>query len=766
MSGESAIRITAQRPLRGPNMYAPRPLWRLQVHVGDPGDSTKAAQRLAAAGLDVADDHVGGLIASTALALQREAGIPGTWHHAEPGPEDDMVVLFEYEDEAAAEEAGRQAVALVQSEGDLTVPQAVDAVRAARRVDTTSPSIQALRAAASQRGIPVMDRGHGHHQLGWGHKQEQLWNTVPGRSSSLGFDIASDLARTLEVLQGSGIGVADGAGCRGARACQELVDRIGLPVVATPEEGEPMVVADEQQLQTLSARMEADDDWYFIQQQVPGEPRRVLVVGNKVVGAIRSSDGADITDTLPPALETACRRAARLVGLDLVAVDLVGDRLVALDPAPSLEPFLARGAAQKIIARQFPQGQGRIPLVAVTGTNGKTTTVRLLAHILKYAGARVGMAATGVLEVENQVIMRGDYSGPTAARTVLREPGVTHAVCEVARGGILRSGLGFDACDVGVLLNVTGDHLGEGGIDTMEDLIRVKSTVLGATREGGTVVLNMDDPGVWDLRASIDRTIIPFTLDPHHPDLEVHLAGDPSNVAVTVEDGAIVVRGQLVTTTGPDVVDIPLTLDGAARFNIQNAMAATAAATAIGLDEPAIRAGLVSFHPSARQSPGRMNLMHIGDIKVMVDYGHNVAALEAIADVLPRLTRGRKLNVACCAGNRRDEDLEAFGKTIAGMYDRIYVDDADPRGRPPGETPRFIAEAIRATGFPEDQVVIEPDEMAAAKRALADSRPGDLVVLQVDDVERMLRFCQDLQARIEAGESAAEVVRGARAEAV
>ncbi len=774
MNGEGPIQILGQRALRGPNLHAPQPLWRLALRIGTALDA--AGPVLKAAGLHVEEADPGRLIASTALSLQQAAGINTDWIHAEKEPNGDWVVVYSYEYEKAGQEAGRKAVELIASVLDDRPPdvaKAVEAVRLRRAEEAASASVEALLAAAERRGIPVMRHNAVHHQLGWGHKQEQLWGSVPGRLSGLGYESANDHERVQEILADSGIPIAPGESCDELDECRQIAARIGYPVTVKPLRGRGGItvrVDDEEALDAAARRAKQHHDWVYIQQHTEGVAYRVLVVAHRVVAATRRSDKQDVTATMHPSIDLACRRAARLVGLDVIGVDLVapdlqtplrenGGRLVSLHPYPSLEPFLARQAADRIVERLFPANDGRIPLVAVTGTNGKTTTVRLIAHILKYAGARVGMAVTGALEVENQVILRGDYSGPTAARTVLREPGVTHAVCEVARGGILRSGLGFDACDVGVMLNVAADHLGEGGIETLEDLARLKMVVLRAVRPGGTLVLNADDPLVWGLRHAIPRNVIPFTLDPTHPDLEPHLAADVHNLAITMRDGAIMVRRGSVEFRGPEVVNIPLTLDGAALFNVQNAMAATAVAYALGINEEDIRAGLCTFNPSMNQLPGRMNLMQIGEVKVLVDYGHNVAAVNALATVLPRLTNGRKINVGNGTGNRRDEDLKAFGAALATHYDRIYITDPDPRGRAPGETARVVEQGILEAGFPSDAVTIEPIEAEAIRRALAESRGGDLVVLQVDDVEAAIRLCRDLEARLRTGDSPAALHR-------
>lgn len=752
---DAAIEILDEHALRGPNRFATRPLWQLTIPAPDAVGEVPVEKHM-----DVDTTDIGHLVGSTAVALQQAAGIPVQGHHVEHAGDGKWNIAFDYAEEAAALEAGRFAVRLAQEADADRLARAIAAVREAYETTAPSRSVQALVRAARQRGVPVLRRTPTHHQLGWGILQQQLWHALPGTLSSLGFDIAKDRARTVEILRTSGIPLADGSDCWDAQDGRDLVQRTGLPVVVHPEGGAPQVVATGEELDNLLATLEAADQWAFVQEQVPGESYQVLVVADKVIGGVRTSDGTDCTDTMHPSVVTACRRAARLVGLDVVAVDLVASdlsrpakdagRVIALTPDPDLEPFLGRGAAEAILDHLLPESDGRIPLVGVTGTNGKTTTVRLIAHLLKYAGARVGMAVTGAIEVENEVVLRGDWSGPSGAQTVLREPGITHAICEVARGGILRSGLGFDACDVGVLLNVTADHLGIGGIDSLEDMTRLKSVVLRATRPDGHVVLNADDERVWALRHDLDCTVIPFTMDPEHAEVKAHLDANPDHVAVTVRDGAIEVQGRGVTSQGPAIVDMPVTLEGAARFNVQNALAATAAACALGMEEQSIWSGLTTFNPSVTQSPGRTNLLHIGGVKVLIDYGHNPAALEALAPVVEHLAAGRTINVACAAGNRREEDLQAFGATIAHMYDRIILTDADPRGRRPGETPRIVADGALEAGFDKDRLDIEPDEPTAQRRALEEARPGDLVVLQVDDIDATVRFCQDLQARIEA----------------
>ncbi len=769
-----SLRRVGHRVLRGANLYADQPLWVIFVRGGVDADAAVARARLREAGVSVDGETVGDLVGALATELQSDHALSQPWHQASRDKDGDWFVVHNYVHEHAGEAAGRAAVALVDAAlagEDLDIAAARASVAEAVDDHARSPSVAALLEAAEARGIPVMRRGDQHYQLGWGVAQEHLWGTLTGRASGLGFDIANDHERVMQMLEDTGIRCPRGDSRRSLAGCEELAEELRYPLTVKPLRGRGGVtirIDGPDELEAAYDKAKVFHSWVVLQDFVAGAAHRVLVVAGNVIGAVRRADGVDVTDSMHPAVALACQRAARLCGLEVVGVDVVADHLespldetrgavVSLHPTPSLEPFLDRGAAEEVLATLLPEGDGRIPLVAVTGTNGKTTTVRLTSHILKYAGGRIGMACTGAVEVENHVILEGDYSGPSAARTVLREPGVTHAVCEVARGGILRRGLGFDACDVAVLLNIASDHLGEGGIETIDDLARLKGVILRAVKPGGAAVLNADDPMVWNQRHDLTCSVIPFTMDAAHPDLAAHLSGGPDRIALTFQDGAIVVRRGRARYRLADIVDIPVTLEGAAMFNVQNAMAAAATALSLGVPEEDIRAGLLTFNPSPNQLPGRMNLIRLGGVKVLLDYGHNVPALAALGEVLPRLAHGRKLNVANAAGNRRDEDLVQFGATLAGIYDRIYVCDPDRRRRQLGETADIIVKGILDAGFPEDQVVLELDEGRALRQALAESRPGDLVVLQADDVSAAIRLCQELQRRLEAGESPADL---------
>ncbi|MGY9049883.1 MAG: Mur ligase family protein, partial [Rhodobacterales bacterium] len=395
-----------------------------------------------------------------------------------------------------------------------------------------------------------------------------------------------------------------------------------------------------------------------------------------------------------------------------------------------------RPVGQHVVDMLFPDptDNGRIPITAITGTNGKTTTTRLTTHILRQAGNSVGMGCTGTVEIDNNVILRGDYSGPAAAQAVLREPTVQHAVLEVARGGIMRRGLGFDECDVGVLLNIASDHLGERDIHTLEELARCKTVVVDAVKkDGGFCVLNADDPLVMEHGTYWARgQIIYFTMDPENPALTEHLAG--LGMVLTVKQGKIVLLRGKVTVEIVEVNDVPIAFEGHAPFNVQNAMAAAAAAIAHGIEIDDIRAGLLTFHPTPAQMPGRTNYFEADGVKCLIDYGHNVPALIALEPLVNGLATQRKIGVATAPGNRRDEDLAALGAQLARMCDLVYVYETDARGRETGETSRLI-HAGAASVVAGAQVETIMSEQEAVAKAIDAAEPGDFLLLLVDDIE-------------------------------
>src|SRR5262245_7002638 len=466
--------------------------------------------------------------------------------------------------------------------------------------------------------------------------------------------------------------------------------------------------------------------------------------------------------------------AARVVGLDVAGIDFIcpditvpvretGGAIVEVNAAPGFRMHThptegePQYVAKPVIDLLFPgDTPARIPILAVTGTNGKTTTVRMIAHILKLMGRRVGMTSTDGIVVDGRMIRRGDMSGPKSARMILQNPTVDTAVFEVARGGILREGLGFDRVDVAVVTNVTADHLGLGGIDTLRQLSDVKGVLVEAVPRTGTAVLNADDPYVTRMADRSRGRVILFSLE-----TEKGQRGFDRVDGFTSRGGAAFVLrhtpdgDQIVLRHGPRVMPvlythlIPATFGGKARMNVANGLAAAAAAWAAGAHLHDIRQGLRTFTTSFFQAPGRLNYLEVGGVRVVIDYCHNVDGMRNLADFARKMAgdasgngssaarHGRAIGVIGMPGDRRDEDMREYGSLAAGAFDEIIVrEDRNLRGRAPGATATLVADGVRearekgaARTIRVDKVL---DELTAARTALRRANPGDLVVMCVD----------------------------------
>ena len=464
--------------------------------------------------------------------------------------------------------------------------------------------------------------------------------------------------------------------------------------------------------------------------------------------------------------------AARVVGLDVAGIDFLtpdithpvretGGAIVEVNAAPGFRMHThptegePQFVAKHVVDLLFPPGTpARIPIVAVTGSNGKTTTTRMIAHIFKAMGRSVGFTTTDGIYIDERLVKRADASGPKSAQMVLQNPRVDFAVFETARGGILREGLGYGKNDVAVVMNVTGDHLGLKGIDTLEQLAAVKQVVVEAVPKTGWAVLNADDPLVLEMRKACSGSVILFSMK--EDDAFVDRWVRRGRKAVVLEKGPLgemmVIREGRRTMPIAWVHTLPATFDGRARMMVQNTMAAAAAAHAAGAHLHDIRQGLRSFSTSIYQAPGRLNVFDLDGVKVLIDYAHNPAGLQTLGDFVERLTTdaprgGRpgepswsanlRVAVVATAGDRRDDDMRELGRVAARYFDDVIVrEDRNPRGRRRGETAELILEGVRGAmaggGARAGNVEVVVDEMEATRKALDRSRPGDLVVLCVD----------------------------------
>ena len=465
----------------------------------------------------------------------------------------------------------------------------------------------------------------------------------------------------------------------------------------------------------------------------------------------------DVTDIIHPDNRDMAVRAIRAIGLDVGGVDFlstniaesyktIGGGICEVNAAPGFRMHVSpsegtpRDAAGPVIDMLFPPGApARVPIAAITGTNGKTTTARILAHITKMAGYTPGLTTTDGVYIDGQRTVEGDMTGPVSARMVLSDPQIDIAVLETARGGLLRAGMGVTTVNVGAVLNVQSDHLGLKGIDTLEQLAEVKRIVIEVATD--CAVLNADDPLVLKMSGYTDAKVICYvTMNPSHALVREHVRA--GGRACALEDG---VNGAMITLydKGSHIPLlwthlIPATMEGRALHNVHNAMVAASMAFSLGIKLDAIRQGLRTFDTTFFQAPGRMNVYNEHPFKVLFDYGHNAHAVSVMADLAGRLdTTGRRIVVLAGPGDRRDEDLVAIADAVAGRFDHYICrrDDA-LRGRDGDEVPGILARALRAAGVPDAAVSIIPDEQKAIDAALGMGRSGDLLLVFADALVR------------------------------
>jgi cyanophycin synthetase len=424
----------------------------------------------------------------------------------------------------------------------------------------------------------------------------------------------------------------------------------------------------------------------------------------------------DVTDQVHPLTRDICIRAAATIGLDVAGIDIVcldisqpleaqGGGIIEVNAAPGIrmhqyphrgEP---RDAGAAIIDAMFGQSDGRIPVVSITGTNGKTTTTLLTAHIVRGTGVSTGVTTTNGVYINGQLIQGGDCTGYHSARMVLGSPEVDFAVLETARGGILKRGLGYDRCDVSVVLNVTDDHLGLDGVDTVDDLARVKEVVAASASKA--VVLNAEDDRCVAMASRLEKKleILYFSLDPDNPVLLRHL--QLGGRGAYLQDNWLVLAGGERHIALLDVRDMPVSMEGHARFNIANALAATLAMVASGISSADIAQGLCTFVSDGRSNPLRSNRFDVNGVTVIVDYAHNCAAFAAMAETARTMTAGQLVGIVSAPGDRRTVDLQAIGRTCAAGFDEVVVYETENRGRPDGETARLILEGAHGAISPE-----------------------------------------------------------------
>jgi cyanophycin synthetase len=494
---------------------------------------------------------------------------------------------------------------------------------------------------------------------------------------------------------------------------------------------------------------------------VPRAGERVLLF--EAMNLSTGGTAHDVTDLVHPATRRLCERAARIMGLDICGIDLVAEDIsepiargtggiIEINVAPGLRMHHypsageSRDAGGAIVEMLYPQGaEARIPIISVTGTNGKTTVTRMIGHVLKESGLVVGMTTTDGIYLDGEQIVEGDTTGPHSAKIILGDKTTEVAVLETARGGIMRRGLGYDWSDISVMTNISADHLGQDGIESVEDLVYVKSLVAERVRAGGTLILNADDEHLARLTeleavSRIEKRLVYFSLHQNNLLLQKQLGA--GGTVYFLRDGWIVEATADAEHALVEASAVPATMSGRADFQIANALAAAAACRAAGVERELVASALMSFR-SDSENPGRANLYAVRGGYVMVDYGHNPEAFHAVCRMAGRWEGGRVTGIISVPGDRDNHLIEEAGRVAARGFHRIVIkEDKDLRGRERGEVAELLCRAVKDES-PETECLIKLDEVAALRVELERMREGEVVVVFYDKLRPILELLKE-----------------------
>jgi cyanophycin synthetase len=466
----------------------------------------------------------------------------------------------------------------------------------------------------------------------------------------------------------------------------------------------------------------------------------------------------DVTDIVHPYNVFMAERIAKIVGLDICGIDVMTTDItqplpdtrgavLEVNAAPGFRMHLAptsglpRNVAAHVIDMLYPNGAtSRIPIIAVTGTNGKTTTTRLIAHIARMKGYKVGYTTTDGVYIQNRLLMSGDCTGPNSAEFVLKDPTVDFAVLECARGGLLRAGLGFKKCNVGIVTNVAADHLGLKGIHTLDQLAKVKGVIPETVMPGGYAILNADDDRVYDMRSGLQEGVhvALFSMDEHNERIQKHMRN--GGLSAIYEDGFITIAKGEWKIRVSKAINVPLTFGGRAAFMIQNVLPAVLAAYTQGISVEDIRVAIESFIPSPSQTPGRLNLFEFKNYNILLDYAHNAAGFRALQKFVEKMDGSPKVGIIAGIGDRREEDNNDIGRIAAEMFDEIIIrQDKNLRGKTEEEIIAMIVAGVREVSATKKVTVI-PSEKEAIAYAIDHATKGSLIVISSDVVPEALNL--------------------------
>jgi len=489
-----------------------------------------------------------------------------------------------------------------------------------------------------------------------------------------------------------------------------------------------------------------------------GERLKLIENANLSTGGI----ALDCTDKVCKENIDICIRCADAIGLDVCGIDICCEdiskplrnngAIIEVNAAPGIrmhhypDKGKVRNVASEIVDMLFNNVKENIPVISVTGTNGKTTTTRLISHILRLSGLKVGMTTTGGIFIDNKCIEKGDTTGYESAISVLLNRSIDAAVLECARGGIIRKGLAYDLADVGVITNITEDHLGIDGVENLEDLANVKSLVAEAVKDEGYVVINGDDPVSLKILNRIKSRIIMFSKDKYNDNIRKNIEFGGS--AIYCEKGVIFYENDKVCMAIARVDVTNITLRGKLVYNIENALAACAACIALNVDIKTIKRGLMSFYGDEEQNPGRFNIYNINNITVVLDYGHNIEGYKAVINGAKQLKHKRFVGIIGVPGDRNNKSITEIGKIAGTNFDHLYIkEDIDRRGRKKGEVADILKMGVLSTGFENKKIDIILDEKDALKKAIDRAKAGDLIIIFFEKREPLLKIVNDAKLK-------------------
>jgi cyanophycin synthetase len=761
----------------------------------------------------------------------RGTGAPGVYN-----------VVFSYMEESvgmfAAKASVKIAEALVEgSEYDMEAD--IRTMRQMRERERLGPSTGSIVNEAVARDIPFIRlNNESLVQLGYGKNQVRFRATMTDRTSSIAVDLASNKDETKRMLQDAAIPVAKGMCIIHEAEVDEVIAKIGFPLVFKPLDGNhgkgaSINVKTVEEAKAAFEHAKKYSRKIIVERFITGYDFRVLVINNRfIAAALREpahviGDGkstiqqlidkenkdprrgyghenvlteisidketddqlaklgytletilkkdelcylkgtanlstggtsTDVTDIVHPHNIFICERISRVIGLDICGIDIMASNLseplevtggvvLEVNAAPGFRMHLApakglpRNVAAPVIDMLYPPGKScRIPIIAITGTNGKTTTTRLIAHIVKNNGYRVGYTTSDGIYVQNSMLTKGDTTGPISAEFILKDPTVEFAVLETARGGILRSGLGFGKCDVAVVTNIQEDHMGLSDINTLAEMANVKGVVARSVKRDGYVVLNADNEHCVSIAKTVDCKVAYFSINENNPIIVEHCK--TGGIAAIYENGYITIKKGDWKFRVDKASHVPLTFGGKVTFMIYNVLAATLASYVYGFTIEDIKMNLETFIPSAAQTPGRMNIFDFKEYKVLIDFAHNADGFKGIKEFLSTIESPYKIGIITGTGDRRDDDIRDMGRISAQMFDHIIIrQDKFLRGRLAEDIVKLLVEGIHEVN-PDQSYEYIPKEIEALRHALDMAKPGTFITALSDVIDNAIDVVQ------------------------